>query len=104
MPSTNSHVKVLPPRPLKSEETVHSVAQWKVNFNQYCKKDGAFKHFLKASMTCDKTKANAGFAETIQNRNPEQLQEELDDFLVDAGKLFAPWLHHRQDTQQISIF
>ena len=97
MPSTGNHVKVLPPRPLQNEETVHSLAQWKVNFKQYCKKDGAFKHFLKTSTNWDKSLPNAGFTETIESRNPQQLQEDLEDFLL----MLASYLPHGYITDKI---
>ena len=97
MPSTGNHVKVLPPRPLQNEETVHSLAQWKVNFKQYCKKDGAFKHFLKTSTNWDKSLPNAGFTETIESRNPRQLQEDLEDFLL----MLASYFPHGYITDKI---
>ena len=92
-----SQVKVLPPRPLSSTETVHSLSQWKINFKQYCKKDEAFKFFLRATTRWDKTKQHAGFTENVGNKSPEQLQEDLEDFLL----MLASYLPHGYITDKL---
>ena len=97
MPETTNNVKVLPPRPLQSEETVHSLAQWKVNFKQYCKKDEAFKFFLQASTKWDKSKQHAGFTANVGDKEPAQLKEDLEDFLL----MLASYLPHGYITDKL---
>ena len=97
MTTGHSQVKVLPPRPLSSTETVHSLAQWKINFKQYCKKDESFKYFLRSTTVWDKTENNAGFTEDVGKKKPEDLKEDLDDFLL----MLASYLPHGYITDKI---
>ena len=97
MATGHSQVKVLPPRPLTSTETVHSLSQWKINFKQYCKKDESFKYFLRTTTTWDKTHQNAGFVEDVGKKKPEDLKEDLEDFLL----MLASYLPHGYITDKI---
>ena len=80
-------IKILPPRPLTSTETTHSLSQWKVNFKQYCKKDESFKHFLLSTTRWDFTKDMAGFTANVGTRTPAVLKEDLEDFSVEINIL-----------------
>ena len=77
MSNKSSHVKVLPPRALTDSETSHSLAQWRINFRQYCKKDDAYKIFLKSSSVWDPSKQNYRFTETLEGRTTTQLTDDV---------------------------
>ena len=80
MVSTN-RIKVLPPRPLTNSESSHSLAQWKINFRQFIKRDDAYASFLKSSVSWDATKENYGFTRNMDERTPGQISDDLEDFL-----------------------
>ena len=90
-------IKVLPPRPLTTSETTHSLSQWKVNFRQYCKKDDNFKHFLASTTRWDFTLENAGFVANVGSRTPGNLKDDLEDFLL----LLASYLPHGYLTDKL---
>ena len=94
---SKGNIKVLPPRPLTSVETTHSVSQWRVNFKQYCKKDDAFKHFLLSTTKWDFTKDMAGFTSNVGTRTPAVLKEDLEDFLL----MLASYLPHGYLTDKL---
>ena len=96
--SKSSLVKVPPPRPLTNKETTHTLAQWKINFRQYCKKDEAYKFFLKTSTSWDLTRTNCGFTNsTVAGKDAQVLADDLDDFL----HMLASFLPHGYITQKI---
>ena len=90
-------IKVLPPRPLASSETTHSLTQWKVNFRQYCKKDDNYKHFLVSTTRWDFSLPNAGFVTSVGSRTPETLKDDLEDFVL----LLASYLPHGYLTDKL---
>ena len=79
--SKNNQVKVPPPRPLTNNETTHTLAQWRINFRQYCKKDDSYKHFLKSTTSWDASKSNYGFSNAVNGRDAATLSDDLEDFL-----------------------
>ena len=79
--TTNNRIKVLPPRPLTNSESSHSLAQWKINFRQFIKKDDAYSSFLKSTVQWDATKENYGFTRNMDDRTPDQISDDLQDFL-----------------------
>ena len=95
MTTGHSQVKVLPPRPLSSTETVHSLSQWKINFKQYCKKDESFKYFLRSTTVWDKTENNAGFTEDVGKKKTRRFERRSRRFPLNAGQLSATRLHNR---------
>ena len=74
-------IKVPPPRQLTNEETTHTLSQWRINYKQYCKRDDAFKPFLLATTRWNAGQTNYGFTAAINNRQPEVLASDLEDFL-----------------------
>ena len=92
-----SYVKVLPPRALSESETTHSLAQWKINFRQYIKRDDAYKVFLQSTTKWDGTKDDYGFVENLGERTPTQLADDVEDFL----HLLASFLPHGYLTDKI---
>ena len=90
-------VKILPPRPLTSTETTHSLSQWRINFKQYCKKDETFKYFLQSTTKWDFTKDDAGFTVNEGSRTPAVLKEDLQDFLL----MLSSYLPHGYLTDKL---
>ena len=97
MATTKNRIKVLPPRPLTNAETSHSLAQWKINFRQFIKKDDAFASFLKSSVRWDATKAEYGFEDGLDGRTPAQTSDDLQDFL----HMLASYMPHGFITDRI---
>ena len=97
MTQRTNPVKVPPPRPLLNSETTHTLAQWRINFRQYCKRDEAFKHFLKSSTTWDAAQENYGFTVSVGGKDPSTLADELEDFL----HMLASFLPHGYITEKI---
>ena len=87
MTQRTNPVKVPPPRPLLNSETTHTLAQWRINFRQYCKRDEAFKHFLKSSTTWDAAQENYGFTVSVDGKDPSTLADELEDFAKQRPKV-----------------
>ena len=96
MVSTN-RIKVLPPRPLTNSESSHSLAQWKINFRQFIKRDDAYASFLKSSVSWDATKENYGFTRNMDERTPGQISDDLEDFL----HMLASYMPHGFITDRI---
>ena len=97
MTSKSNQVKVPPPRPLLNNEMTHTLAQWKINFRQYCKRDEAFNYFLRSSTKWDSTKPNYGFTTAVGSREPAVVADELEDFL----HMLASFLPHGYITEKI---
>ena len=95
--SKNNQVKVPPPRPLTNSETTHTLAQWRINFRQYCKKDDSYKYFLKSTTVWDASKSNYGFTSAINGRDVAALSDDLEDFL----HMLASFLPHGYITEKI---
>ena len=83
MATSVSHVKIPPPRPLASKETLQSLQQWFRTFRQYYKRDDQFKFFTLPTTTWDPTRENYGFAveTTGLKRSAEEMKEDCQDFL-----------------------
>ena len=83
MASSVSLVKVPPPRPLDSKETLQSLQQWFRTFRQYYKRDDHFKHFTLPTTIWDPSREHFGFAEetTGLKRSAAELEEDCKDFL-----------------------
>ena len=94
---SKTQIKVPPPRPLTNDETTHTLSQWRINFKQYCKRDDAFKPFLLASTRWNATQTNYGFTTAINNRQPEVLASDVEDFLY----MLASFLPHGYITDKI---
>ena len=92
-----AYVKVPPPRPLTDAETTHTLTQWKTNFRQYCKRDDSYKLFLQSSTTWDATQDNYGFRAVVDGREPVQIADDLEDFLL----MLASFLPHGYITDKI---
>ena len=90
-------IKVPPPRQLTNEETTHTLSQWRINYKQYCKRDDAFKPFLLATTRWNAGQTNYGFTAAINNRQPEVLASDLEDFLY----MLASFLPHGYITDKI---
>ena len=97
MTSKTNQVKVPPPRPLLNNETTHTLAQWKINFRQYCKRDEAFNYFLRSSTKWDASKPNYGFTTAVGSGEPAVVADELEDFL----HMLASFLPHGYITEKI---
>ena len=83
MATSVSHVKIPPPRPLASKETLQSLQQWFRTFRQYYKRDDQFKFFTLPTTIWDPTRDNFGFAveTTGLKRSAEEMKEDCQDFL-----------------------
>ena len=90
-------MKVPPPRPLQNNETTHTLAQWKINFRQYCKRDDTYRLFLKSSTTWNSQEVNYGFTNPINGREPSTIADDLLDFL----HMLASFLPHGYITGKI---
>ena len=95
--TSNNRIKVLPPRPLTNNESSHSLAQWKINFRQFMKKDDAYASFLKSTVTWDASKENYGFIRKLDEREPAQVSDDLQDFL----HMLASYMPHGFITDRI---
>ena len=95
--TSNNRIKVLPPRPLTNSESSHSLAQWKINFRQFMKKDDAYASFLKSTVTWDASKENYGFTRNLDEREPAQVSDDLQDFL----HMLASYMPHGFITDRI---
>ena len=93
----STQIKVPPPRPLTNDETTHTLAQWRINYKQYCKRDDAYKPFLLASTRWNASQENYGFVAAINGRQPEVLANDIEDFLY----MLASFLPHGYITDKI---
>jgi len=95
--TSGNRIKVFPHRPLTNNESSHSLAQWKINFRQFVKKDDAYASFLKSSVKWDATKESYGFTKNLDDRTPDQVSDDLQDFL----HMLASYMPHGFITDRI---
>ena len=95
--SKSGQIKVPPPRPLNNSETTHTLAQWRINFKQYCKRDESYRTFLQSTTTWDSNRENYGFTATVGTKTPAMQAEDLQDFLY----MLASFLPHGYITDKI---